>query len=214
MFSCTLWLSLGLGLAGYLTGSIPFGVLISRGLGLTDPRTVGSGNIGFTNVLRVSGRLAGALTLLGDIGKGWLVAWGAARVLNEEVLVLPVSLCVVLGHLFPIFLHFRGGKGVATAMGAVVGVAPGIGLTLGLIWLSALGVWRYSSGAALTAFLAFPILAIWLRPTPAFLVFACSVTALILWRHQSNIARLRAGTEPKIGQASPKAIGDACPPVG
>lgn len=202
MSSHAIWFFLGLCLAGYLIGSIPFGVLTSQVLGLTDPRSAGSGNIGFTNVLRVGGKTAGMLTLVGDIGKGWLVGWGAARLLGEEASVLPVAFCALLGHLFPVFLKFRGGKGVATALGAVTGVAPWIGLGLGLIWLGALAVWRYSSGAALAAFLAFPFLALWIHPTPAFLIFAVSVTALIVWRHQSNIARLRAGTEPKIGQSS------------
>ncbi len=209
MSSHTLWLFLGLCLAGYVIGSIPFGILSSQALGLTDPRTAGSGNIGFTNVLRVGGKLAGALTLLGDIGKGWLVGWGAMRLIEGEALVLLATFCAVLGHLFPVFLKFHGGKGVAIALGAVAGVAPSIGLSLGLVWLGALGLWRYSSGAALAAFVAFPVLALWLRPTPAFLVFALSVSALIVWRHQPNIARLRAGTEPKIGQSLSQTSADS-----
>ncbi|MBI5854573.1 MAG: glycerol-3-phosphate 1-O-acyltransferase PlsY [Nitrospirae bacterium] len=200
MSSDTLWHLIALSLAGYLLGSIPFGVLATRALGLTDPRSAGSGNIGFTNVLRVGGKAAGALTLLGDIGKGWLVGWGATRLLGDETTVLPVAFCAVLGHLFPVFLKFRGGKGVATAIGAVAGVAPWLGLGLGAIWMAAFGIWRYSSGAALTAFACLPVLALWQRPTVPFLMFAVTLTALIVWRHQANIVRLRAGTEPKIGQ--------------
>jgi glycerol-3-phosphate acyltransferase PlsY len=202
MSSDSIWLSLGLSIAGYVLGSIPFGVLATRALGLVDPRAAGSGNIGFTNVLRVGGKLAGVLTLLGDIGKGWLTGWGATKLLEAEVGVLAVALCAILGHLFPVFLKFRGGKGVATALGAVTGVAPWLGLALGTIWLVTLGLWRYSSGAALTAFLLFPVLALFLRPTAAFLCFAVIVSGLVVWRHQGNMARLWAGTEPKIGQSS------------
>ena len=199
------WMILLLCAAGYLLGSVPFGVLVTHALGLTDPRSAGSGNIGSTNVLRVGGKLAGALTLFGDIGKGWLAAWGAGWWLGGESAVLLVALCAVLGHLFPVFLRFKGGKGVATALGAIAGVAPWLGIAVSLIWLASLALWRYSSGAALVAFAAFPILSIWLRPRPVFLAFACAVTALIVLRHHANITRLLSGTEPKVGASSASA---------
>ena len=137
---------------GCLLGAIPFGVVVSKAMGLPDPRTVGSKNVGFTNVLRVSGKKAGILTLLGDMGKGWVMGWAAMQWLTDERFIMLVALSVILGHLFSPFLSFKGGKGVATAMGAVLGLSPSIGLLLVLIWLGAVAIWRYSSGGALAAF--------------------------------------------------------------
>src|SRR5512134_53398 len=148
---------------GYLLGAIPFGVVVSKAMGLPDPRTVGSKNVGFTNVLRVSGRKAGILTLIGDMGKGWVMGFAATQLLQDEWAVLLVALAPFLGHLFSPFLGFTGGKGVATALGSVLGVAPLIGLYLLLAWIGAVVIWRYSSGGALTAFGIFPILAATLR---------------------------------------------------
>src|SRR6476620_10294777 len=102
-------------MAGYLLGAIPFGVVVSKAMGLPDPRTVGSKNVGFTNVLRVSGMKAGILTLLGDMGKGWVVGWAGMQWLSDERFTMFVALSVILGHIFSPFLHFKGGKGVATA---------------------------------------------------------------------------------------------------
>ncbi len=185
-------------LAGYLLGAIPFGVLVCRLMGKPDPRTAGSRNIGFTNVLRIAGKQAGVLTLLGDMGKGWLAGWGAATLIADPWSVLAVALASILGHLFPIYLGFKGGKGVATALGAVAGVAPAVGALLLLTWLVVAGVWRYSSGAAITAFALLPLIALWKGQLP-FLVFSLVVSGLILSRHRGNMARLWAGTEPKIG---------------
>ncbi len=196
------WLPIILALGGYLLGSIPFGIVVSKCLGAPDPRTVGSRNIGFTNVLRVSGKKAGILTLVGDMGKGWLVGWLAAYLIEPEVWMLGVALSPILGHLFSIFLGFRGGKGVATAIGAVGGLAPSLGLGLILIWLLTAALWRYSSGAALAAFCSLPILAALAGESISFMVFAGVVSCLILSRHTGNMARLWQGTEPKIGQSS------------
>ena len=113
---------------GYLLGAIPFGIVVSKALGLPDPRTVGSKNVGFTNVLRVSGKKAGVLTLLGDMGKGWVLGWAAMQWLTVESFIMVVALAPILGHLFSPFLGFKGGKGVATAMGVVLGLSPSIGL--------------------------------------------------------------------------------------
>ncbi|MDE3018043.1 MAG: glycerol-3-phosphate 1-O-acyltransferase PlsY [Nitrospirota bacterium] len=190
-----------LALAGYLIGSIPFGIVVSKVLGLPDPRTVGSKNIGFTNVLRVSGKQAGILTLIGDMGKGWVAGWLASQFLDQEPLILIVATAPILGHLFPVFLGFRGGKGVATAMGAVAGVTPWLGLMLLGTWLVTAAIWRYSSGAALTAFGLLPVGAWIAGRSSTFLIFTVAVSGAIWWKHQDNIKRLLSGTESKIGQS-------------
>ncbi|CAI4032496.1 Glycerol-3-phosphate acyltransferase [Nitrospira tepida] len=189
-----LWL-----LGGYLLGAVPFGVVVCRALGRPDPRTTGSRNIGFTNVLRVAGKDAGLLTLLGDMGKGWVAGWGAGQVFGETWMVLAVALASVVGHLFSLFMRFRGGKGVATALGAVLGVEPVLGGILLAVWLGTAALWRYSSGAAIAAFAVFPLLAL-VRGDGLLVVFACVVSGLILLRHRENMRRLWHGTEPKIGK--------------
>ncbi len=196
------WIPALLVVGGYLLGSVPFGVLVAKGLGKPDPRTAGSRNIGFTNVLRVCGKMAGALTLIGDMGKGWIVAATAAALLEHEGWLLAAALAPVLGHLFPVFLGFRGGKGVATAMGAVWGVAPPVGLGVLLVWLVSVGFWRYSSGGALAAFAALPVLGLLLHGTWSFLLFSLLLSGLIAVRHKDNILRLWHGTEPKVGRPS------------
>lgn len=190
----------GLMIVGYLLGAVPFGVVISKAMGLPDPRTVGSKNVGFTNVLRVSGKKPGILTLIGDMGKGWVMGFAAIQLLQDEWAILAVALTPFLGHLFSPFLGFKGGKGVATALGSVLGVAPLIGLLLLLAWIGAVALWRYSSGGALTAFGLFPIIAALLRPSAAFVSFAVVVTGLIVVKHKGNIERLWKGTESKIGE--------------
>ncbi len=191
-------LALGFMVAAYLLGAIPFGVVVCRAMHLPDPRTVGSRNIGFTNVLRIAGKKAGILTLLGDMGKGWVPAWLAGQWLSDPWWIVAVALAAILGHLAPVYLGFKGGKGVATALGAVLGVAPAIGGLLLLTWLSVAAIWRYSSGAAITAFAVLPLLGLW-KGTLPFLAFAILVSALILSRHRANMTRLLNGTEPKIG---------------
>jgi acyl phosphate:glycerol-3-phosphate acyltransferase len=185
---------------GYLLGAIPFGIVVSKALGLPDPRTVGSKNVGFTNVLRVSGKTAGILTLLGDMGKGWVLSLAAMQWLTVELFIMVVALSPILGHLFSPFLGFRGGKGVATAIGAVLGLSPSIGLLLLLIWLGAVAIWRYSSGGALAAFACLPVVAIVNEQRQEFLVFSLIVSGLIWIKHKDNIVRLWKGTESKIGQ--------------
>lgn len=186
---------------GYLLGAVPFGIVVSKAMGLPDPRTVGSKNVGFTNVLRVSGKKAGILTLIGDMGKGWVVGFAATQLLQDEWAILLVALAPFLGHLFSPFLGFTGGKGVATALGLVLGVAPLIGLVLLLAWLGAVALWRYSSGGALAAFGLFPLIAAFVRPTVEFVLFSVVVSGLIVLKHKGNIERLRKGTESKIGQS-------------
>ena len=185
---------------GYLLGAIPFGIVVSKAMGLPDPRTVGSKNVGFTNVLRVSGTKAGVLTLLGDMGKGWVMGWAAMQWLTDERFIMFVALSVILGHVFSPFLNFKGGKGVATALGSVLGLSPSIGLLLVLIWLGAVAIWRYSSGCALAAFGCLPVVAIVNEQRQEFLVFALIVSGLIWVKHKDNLVRLWKGTENKIGQ--------------
>ena len=185
---------------GYLLGAIPFGIVVSKAMGLPDPRTVGSKNVGFTNVLRVSGKTAGILTLLGDMGKGWVLSWAAMQWLTVEWFIMVVALSPILGHLFSPFLGFKGGKGVATALGAVLGLSPSIGLLLLLIWLGAVAIWRYSSGGALAAFACLPVVTIVNEQRQEFLVFSLIVSGLIWIKHKDNIVRLWKGTESKIGQ--------------
>ncbi len=192
---------------GYLLGAIPFGIVVSKAMGLPDPRTVGSKNVGFTNVLRASGSKAGALTLLGDMGKGWVIGWAAMQWLTDERFIMLVALSVILGHIFSPFLNFKGGKGVATALGAVLGLSPSIGLLLVLIWLGAVAIWRYSSGGALAAFGCLPVVAIVNEQRQEFLVFALIVSGLIWIKHKDNLVRLWKGTENKIGKTK-QGLGD------
>lgn len=198
MNSELLWVLMAM--AGYLFGAIPFGIVVSKVMGLPDPRTVGSKNVGFTNVLRVSGKKAGILTLIGDMGKGWVMGFAATQVFQQEWMILLVALAPFLGHLFSPFLGFKGGKGVATALGSVLGVEPAIGLLLLLAWLGAVALWRYSSGGALTAFGLFPLIASLARPTVEFMLFSVIVSGLIVLKHKGNIERLWSGTESRIGQ--------------
>ncbi|HKN86362.1 MAG TPA: glycerol-3-phosphate 1-O-acyltransferase PlsY [Nitrospiraceae bacterium] len=196
----TAWIPIAMMVGGYLLGSVPFGIVVSRCLGSVDPRTAGSRNIGFTNVLRVSGKKAGFLTLAGDLGKGWLAGWLATQCIDDTWWPWLIALSPIVGHLSSIFLGFRGGKGVATALGVILGVAPWIGLTVVLVWLATAAMWRYSSGAAITAFLSLPLVALAWRGDHRLIGFTLLVSALILWRHTDNMIRLWKGTEPKIGR--------------
>jgi glycerol-3-phosphate acyltransferase PlsY len=195
--------------AAYLLGSIPFGVLVARAQGGVDLRQVGSGNIGATNVLRAVGKGAAALTLLGDIGKG-VFAVALARWLGVTPPVLAmIALATVVGHLFPVFAQFQGGKGVATTLGVVLAAMPAVGALLILIWLAVAALWRYSSLAALTASVALPILTWVLDGRPAMLALSGVLLALVVVRHRENIGRLLAGTEGKIGHRVQTSNGQA-----
>ena len=186
-------------LLGFGLGAVPFGVVVSKALNFQDPRTVGSKNVGFTNVLRVSGVKAGVLTLVGDLGKGWVVGWTAMHYLSTESYMMVAALSPIIGHMFSPFLSFKGGKGVATALGSVLGLSPSIGILLLLIWLGAVAIWRYSSGGALAAFGLFPVVAIVNEQRQEFLIFAIVVSTLVWIKHKDNIVRLWKGTEGKIG---------------
>jgi glycerol-3-phosphate acyltransferase PlsY len=187
---------------GYLIGSIPFGVVVSHLMGVADPRSAGSKNVGFTNVLRISGKKAGILTLIGDMGKGWIVGWMGTLVFHQEAAILLLALASIVGHLHSVFLGFKGGKGVATALGAVVGLAPAVGLTLMGIWVGAVVLWKYSSGGALVAFGLFPLVALLFHRSWLFVAFASVTSGLIWLRHTDNLIKLWSGTESRIGQSS------------
>ena len=181
----------------YILGSIPFGLLVAKALGEKDPRTSGSKNIGFTNVLRVCGKKAGILTLVGDIGKG-VIATGLTQGLGYSRLwILLVGFAVILGHIFSVFLSFKGGKGVATGLGSILGIDALLGLCLFGIWIGAVIIFKYSSGGALAAFSFFPIIGLLLGDIQLS-VFGLCVFGLIVYCHKENIARLVNGTEPKM----------------
>ena len=187
-------------LGGYLAGSIPFAILVSRLLRLPDPRSYGSGNIGATNVLRSGNRIAALLTLLGDAAKGW-VAVLAARIagLPEEMVAL-VGFAAFLGHVFPIWLKFRGGKGVATAAGVLIAFDWRIGLAVIVVWLTMAVVSRYSSLAALTAALFAPVAAWYLEGGGPIFWAVAAMSVLLAIRHHGNIRKLLRGEESRIGE--------------
>lgn len=183
---------------GYFLGSVPFGMVVARAMGLGNLREIGSGNIGATNVLRTGNKQAAALTLAFDAGKG-AVAVLLARGLAGEDAAQIAGLMAFLGHCFPVWLSFKGGKGVATFLGVLVALAWPVGLACCLTWLAAAAVMRISS---LSALVAAASSAVWmgLLGYPSAIVLALALTAIVFWRHKENIARLRTGTEPKIGK--------------
>lgn len=182
---------------GYLLGSVPFGVLLTRALGLGDLRSIGSGNIGATNVLRTGNKGAALATLLLDGGKG-AAAVLLARWLGGEGAALVAGGAAFLGHLYPVWLGFRGGKGVATFLGTVIALAWPLGLGLCAIWLLTAALSRISSLSALVAAAAAPVLAL-ATGQLGLAAVTLFMAALIFLRHHENIARLRAGAEPRIG---------------
>ena len=191
--------TVALALLAYLLGSIPFAVIVSRAFTLPDPRSYGSGNPGATNVLRTGRKAAAALTLLGDAFKGWLpVALVLAYGLSPGEAAI-AGLAAFLGHLFPVTLGFKGGKGVATALGVLLGFGWAIALSCIAVWLLVAFTTRYSSAAALAAAVAAPALAHLLDAPSAYVAAALVMAALLLWRHAANIKRLLAGTESRIG---------------
>jgi acyl phosphate:glycerol-3-phosphate acyltransferase len=183
--------------AAYLLGSISFGIWVSRAFGLPDPRTVGSGNPGATNVLRSGKKAAAALTLLGDALKGWLAVWLALHYGMLMWVVSAVGMAVFVGHLYPIFHGFKGGKGVATAFGIMLAISWWLGLFVMITWLLVFAIMRYSSLAAITAAVFSPIYA-WLilsRPYKDYVLMVLVVSLLLIWRHRGNIKKLMNGTE-------------------
>ncbi len=185
--------------AGYVVGSVASAVVVCRLMGLPDPRTQGSGNPGATNVLRHGGKKAAALTLVGDVVKG-LVPVLLARLLQLPAeAVAATAAAAFLGHLYPVFFGFRGGKGVATAFGAILGVSWMLALVMLATWLAMALAFRYSSLAAITTAALAPLYTFFLLPEPAYLVAIAGISVVLIWRHRSNIRNLLAGTEDRIG---------------
>nr|WP_241963351.1 glycerol-3-phosphate 1-O-acyltransferase PlsY [Paracoccus suum] len=183
---------------GYLLGSVPFGIVITRALGLGDLRTIGSGNIGATNVLRTGHKGAALATLLLDSGKG-AIAVLIARYFGGEVAGIVAGTAAFVGHLFPVWLGFRGGKGVATFLGTLLALHLPLGLAACAAWALTAAVSRISSLSALAAAGLSPVIAL-MMARPGIALACLGMAVLIAVRHRTNIARLRAGTEPRIGR--------------
>lgn len=185
----------------YLVGSISFGILISKLFGLADPRTVGSGNPGATNVLRSGKKSAALLTLLGDALKGWLPVWLAMQNNMLMWVVSSVGIAVFLGHLYPIFFKFRGGKGVATALGVMLAISPFLALAAFVTWIIVFATSRYASLASIVAALFAPMHAYYyLRPYKDYFLMLLVLCVLLIWRHRTNIQKLLNGTESGFGK--------------
>ncbi|MDE1158983.1 MAG: glycerol-3-phosphate 1-O-acyltransferase PlsY [Neorhizobium sp.] len=194
----TLPLALAALVGGYLLGSIPFGLLLTRAAGLGDIRSIGSGNIGATNVLRTGNKKLAAATLLLDALKATAAALIGWYVLGPEAGLI-AGFAAFLGHLFPVWLGFKGGKGVATYIGTLLGVAPWMVLVFAVVWLSCAKLTKYSSLSALVATVIVPIVLFAIGQPKIGLVMAI-MTVISWWKHEENIKRLLAGTESKIGQ--------------
>ena len=191
----------------YLIGSLSFAVIVSKLFGLPDPHTYGSGNPGATNVLRSGKKLAALLTLLGDAAKGWFALWLAQRYATDynlpAIAMAGVALAVFLGHLFPIFFRFKGGKGVATAAGILFAINIWLGLATLATWLIIAAFFRYSSLAALLSAMFAPFYTFVLFGLTPYLPAVIVMCALLVWRHRENITKLMEGTEGKLGEKKP-----------
>ena len=195
-------------IAAYLIGSLSFAVIVSKYYGMDDPRTYGSGNPGATNVLRSGKKKAAALTLLGDALKG-LVAVVLARCLQDalnlsDITIAAVAVAALVGHMWPLFFGFKGGKGVATALGVLLAISPATALVCAAIWLVMAFGFKVSSLAALAATVAAPLVAFWLMPYPSWAWATVVIAVLVLYRHKSNIQNLLQGKEGKIGDKADK----------
>ena len=184
----------------YLIGSISFGIIFSKVFGLPDPRTVGSGNIGATNIARSGKKLPAILTLLGDAFKGWLPVWLALQ--NEMLMwvVAAVGLTVFLGHLYPIYHKFKGGKGVATALGVMLAISSWMALACLITWVIVFAISRISSLSAIVAAALSPIFAWFLLPYKDYVLLMLVMAIFLVWRHRSNIRKLYTGTESGFGK--------------
>ena len=206
----TLLVTLLAGLMAYLIGSVSFAVVVSKCYGIADPRTYGSKNPGATNVLRSGKKSAAVLTLLGDAAKGWLavflVQWFGPRYGIGEAGVALVALAVFLGHLFPVFFKFAGGKGVATALGILLAVDPFLGLAVLGTWLAMAAIFRYSSLAAMVAALCAPLYHTLFWQMSEITLATALMALLLVWRHSDNIAKLIAGKESRLGEKKAAAV--------
>ena len=190
-------------LAAYLIGSLSFAVIVSRAMGMADPRSYGSKNPGATNVLRSGSKAAAVVTLSLDALKGYLPVllvrlFGPAHGLGDGAVAL-VALAAFLGHLWPVFFRFEGGKGVATAGGAMLGIEPWLGLATIGVWIAVAALWRYSSLASLAAAVFAPLFRLLVWGGGPIAAAVAAISLLLVWRHAANISRLLAGTESKLG---------------
>ena len=195
-----------LGITAYLIGSIPTGIVVAKILGAPDPRAVGSGNIGATNVGRAAGKAAGIITLIGDVLKGFLITLLALYILgssseaNSPLAISIVAFSVFLGHLFPVFLKFKGGKGVATTLGVFLAIGPLQAILALIIFIILVAIFKYVSVASMIASVSIPLLLNLSPATSPYVPLAVIISVLIILKHSDNIKRLIQGTENKIGR--------------
>ncbi|MDG2252394.1 MAG: glycerol-3-phosphate 1-O-acyltransferase PlsY [Methylophilaceae bacterium] len=182
-------------LMAYFVGSLSFGIIISYLFKLSDPRTSGSGNPGATNVMRTGNKVAALLTLLGDMLKATIVITIANHMNLSEIHLVVISIAVLLGHIFPIYYNFRGGKGVATALGILLGINWMLALAVFFVWLFVFVIWRYSSLAAIIATLSATIISYYLEFSSEFLWLNIIISTIVIYRHKDNIKNLLNGTE-------------------
>jgi len=187
-------------IVAYLVGSIPFAVVVSRAMGLPDPRSYGSGNPGTTNVLRSGSKVAALLTLVGDAAKGWVAVWGAMKLGLAVEVVAIVALAAFLGHVFSLWLKFQGGKGVATAAGVLLAIDWRVGLATVGTWILVVVATRYSSLGALVAAAVAPVTVYAFLGAGPLFVASLAMSAVLVWRHQANIGKLLRGEESRIGE--------------
>ena len=191
-------------IAAYLLGSVSFAVVVCKLSGLPDPHSYGSGNPGATNVLRTGNKSAALFTLLGDAAKGWFAVWIALKFADEFQLdtatIAVIAIAVFLGHLYPIFHRFRGGKGVATALGVLLALNPWMGLCVFATWIMVFLFTRISSLAALIAAIASPFISLYFFGYNPIFITVVVMALLLIWRHRKNIYNLRTGTEGQIGK--------------
>ena len=201
-----------LSIFAYLLGSIPTGVILAKAFGNVDPRTMGSKNIGATNVFRTAGKKLGIFTLLGDILKGLIPVVIARGTLDSYFWIGAVALAAFLGHLYPIFLKFKGGKGIATGLGAFLALSPLSAILSLLIFGAVVYKWRFISLGSLTATASFPVLLALLNPHRIYIPFAIIIGTLIFYRHRENIQRLTTGKEARFGEKTRPAEPSAANP--
>ena len=187
-------------LLAYLVGSIPFAVIVSRAMGLPDPRSFGSGNPGATNVLRSGNKAAAVLTLAGDALKGWVPVWAAIELGLGDPVVAVVALAAFLGHVFSVWLRFKGGKGVATAAGAIVALDWRVGAAAMVTWVAVVLATRYSSLGSLVAAIVAPAAVYGWRGVGPLFAATCAMCLVLVWRHEGNIRKLLRGEESRIGE--------------
>jgi glycerol-3-phosphate acyltransferase PlsY len=182
-------------LIAYLIGSLSFGILASKLFNIADPRTMGSKNPGATNVMRQGNKVAAIFTLLGDMLKATILLLIAKFYGVSDSLIVLISIAVMLGHVYPIYYQFKGGKGVATALGILLGISPVLALLVFIIWIIIFFIWKFSSLAAIGATLSSPIIALWIGLSNQLVFLMCILSLIILVRHKPNIKNLLNGTE-------------------